>query len=96
MENAKFQFQASKKIQGEDGFPGAVKAALGNFTAQVPNNLRRGDATVTAVVATPMSGAYFGIVLAGPFSSLEALQAALAQVTSKEELIAQMKRLDIS
>jgi hypothetical protein len=72
-----------------------VAKALEQFKIQVPHNMRRGNATVLAVVTVPEDGAYFAVVMAGPFQTLDRLQEGLAQAVSKEQLVDQMKRVGL-
>ena len=91
---SKFQFQVSKSVHGDGGLPGAVAETLNQFQPQCVLNLKRGEATLLTTVTAPEDGVYFGIVLAGPFDSLESLKAALDTI-AQQPLIEQMKKLGI-
>ncbi len=92
--NPKFQFQVSKTFDGDGGFSGAVAKALEEFKAHTSRNIKRGSGTVLLTVATPEAGAYFAVVLAGPFQDLNALKAAMEEV-AKAQGIDETERLGI-
>jgi hypothetical protein len=91
----RFDFQVSRRVDGDGTFPGAVRKALTQFQSQVIDNMKKGSGTVLTAVATPEPGAYFAVVLAGPFSSLEALKDALDATIEQQPLVAEMIRLGL-
>jgi len=90
----KFKFQASKSVHAPGGLPGAVEKSLEQFQAQCAKNMKRGEATFQTVVTSPEEGAYFGIVLAGPFSTLQALKSALDSFAN-QPLVEQMRQIGL-
>lgn len=95
-ENSKpqFAFQVAKQLTGGGDFPSAVKSALEQFQVQAVHNMNRGSGTVLTAVTTPEPGAYFVVVLAGPFESIQALKSGL-DAALEQPLVEQMKRIGI-
>ena len=91
---AKFQFQSSRRADGADDFPSAVAITLKRFQDQSEHNVRRQQGTAIFSVTNPEDNAYFAIVMAGPFTSLEAMTTVVVDMIQKDAM-AQMKRLGI-
>jgi hypothetical protein len=92
MSPTKFQFQNAKEFRsGGNDLPSAVEATLKEFQKVAADNLRRGEGSIVTSVVSPKEGAYFAIVLAGPFDNLGTLQDSLKD--SAEQMPIHLDRL---
>jgi hypothetical protein len=92
---SQFQFQVAKSVKSDGSLSGAVEKTLKAFQQQTLHNLRRGSGTVLTTIATPEPGTYFVVLMAGPFSTIEAAKNALIE-SAKQPLAERMRQLGIS
>ncbi len=83
--SVQLEFQSAKALSGGGDLPSAVDAALRTFQARTAQNITTGEASFVTTVAV-FEETYFGIVIAGPFESLESLQAALAEAVAPKPM----------
>jgi hypothetical protein len=94
MTTARFQFQNARVSRTpRGGLPEAVKATMKEFQKVAAENLRRGEGSIVTSVTEPKEGAYFAVVLAGPFENVDTLQSALRDAV--EQMPSHLQRIGL-
>ena len=91
-----FEFHDAKTMRLKEGaelLPDMLDKVLKQFSAQVPLNFRRGQATSVGAVCPAGPNEYYAVVLIGPCQNLETIHEAL--VASAQVAVPNARKIGI-